>query len=312
MPENYHRKGGSCTILIQIKNHVGFFSGVSLFVSFGCLSAAEPIAQLFGGAASYGVLCIIYVMAFLIPAILVKQTIHTQKSLVSRVCLKLSTVQVVYFVFWSSLLVAVAGFLADYLFLHTFTDNWLSKMMLSPVFSLHMPRWVRLVIFLVLTPLLQEVYLRGVLLSAQEACANTGVCILLSGLCTMAMPIAQGNWCSAFLIGCLCAYVAFVFDCVWAAVIVQVCSSACRYLMIWIADTYSPLGVWEVFLFISVLLLLLFLFLACRLLESLLIEKRILHFQRIHTWKETSTLFVNSGFAAFFLAVVIKNIVQFV
>ncbi len=297
---------------MQIKSYVGFFTGLSLFVSFCCLSAAKPIAQLFEGAVSYGVLGVMYMMAFLIPTVLLQQTVRVPKSLLSRVCLKLSTVQVIYFVFWSSLFIAVAGFFADYLLLHIFTENWLSKMMSTTVFTLHMPRLVRFVIFLVLIPIFQEVYLRGALLSAHEAYANTGVCILLSGFCTLAMPNAVGNWCSAFLIGCLCAYVAFAFDCIWFAVMVQICSNASRYLLMWIADTYSPLGVWEIFLFISVLLLLLFLFLACRSLEPLLLGKRILHFQKGHIWKETSTLFLNSGFAAFIAAVVLKNILQFI
>lgn len=290
------------------KNRGQMYAGISLFFCFCLLSAAQPLTQYVPEEWAFLVHFCIDAAGFLLPILLLKSTVPMLPKL--RLHLNITAPEVLYFMAWASIAVAAAGLLFDYLLAQSYSANWLSILREHSIFAVSGTAMELVLCFSIVLPILQTLYLHGVLFSVQESYAGTAFCMMLSGICYLLLPNFQGNAIGAFLLGVFCTYMTYEFDCVWPAMIAQITVTLYRSLLLWVADTYGAFGAWKYFPALSVLVVLLGVHMSCRFMTILLESKRIQHFQPTRNRIAALQLIFNLGTATFVLAVVVKNILQ--
>ncbi len=116
----------------------------------------------------------------------------------------------------------------------------------------------------VVPPIVEEFYLRGVLFSAMENVAGTKTCILMSGLCFAFLHANPNNLIGPFLAGCAYAFLSYSFDSLGPAIIAHVINNLYYYIINRLVTMYSSFGIWHYFTYINGILFLLMLYLMLR------------------------------------------------
>ncbi|MDO5142746.1 MAG: CPBP family intramembrane metalloprotease [Eubacteriales bacterium] len=168
-------------------------------------------------------------------------------------------------------------------------------------------RWsvaARLGVVVALSAVVEEFYLRGAMLSLQEQRVGTGACLAFSGLAFALLHGNLMNFAGPLLAGVAYAYLTYVFDSVWPAVLAHAVNNLYYLLVSWITDTYAAFGVWHWFAPVNALLLLLFLYLTLRALEILLARDAIPRFEKSAGLYDLWLLLREPGIVAFVLAFV--------
>lgn len=120
----------------------------------------------------------------------------------------------------------------------------------------------------ILSPIAEEIFVRGALFSAFECEAGTAVSILLCGVCFAMLHGSLLNFIGPLIAGCAYAFLVYSFDSIWPAVLAHVINNCYYYVINYLIHLYSSFGIWKYFTHINVILFLLTLYLTLRSLET--------------------------------------------
>lgn len=120
----------------------------------------------------------------------------------------------------------------------------------------------------VLSPIVEEFFVRGALFSAFEREAGTMVSIVLSAACFAMLHGSLHNFVGPLIAGCAYAFLVYCFDSIWPAVLAHIINNLYYYVINYLTNLYSSFGIWKYFTYINVILFLLTLYLTLRSLES--------------------------------------------
>lgn len=120
----------------------------------------------------------------------------------------------------------------------------------------------------ILSPVVEEIFVRGALFSAFEREAGTIVSIVLSAVCFAMLHGSLYNFVGPLIAGCAYAFLVYSFDSIWPAVVAHIINNLYYYVINYLIHLYSSFGIWKYFTYINVILFLLTLYLTLRSLES--------------------------------------------
>ena len=120
----------------------------------------------------------------------------------------------------------------------------------------------------ILSPIAEEIFVRGALFSAFEREAGTAVSILLCGVCFAMLHGSLLNFIGPLIACCAYAFLVYSFDSIWPAVLAHVINNCYYYVINYLIHLYSSFGIWKYFTHINVILFLLTLYLTLRSLET--------------------------------------------
>ena len=120
----------------------------------------------------------------------------------------------------------------------------------------------------ILSPIAEEIFVRGALFSAFEREAGTAVSILLCGVCFAMLHGSLLIFIGPLIAGCAYAFLVYSFDSIWPAVLAHVINNCYYYVINYLIHLYSSFGIWKYFTHINVILFLLTLYLTLRSLET--------------------------------------------
>ena len=120
----------------------------------------------------------------------------------------------------------------------------------------------------ILSPIAEEIFVRGALFSAFEREAGTAVSILLCGICFAILHGSLLNFIGPLIAGCAYAFLVYSFDSIWPAVLAHVINNCYYYVINYLIHLYSSFGIWKYFTHINLILFLLTLYLTLRSLET--------------------------------------------
>ncbi len=275
--------------------------GLSLFVCFCLLVGTGGLVSRLGGGAALTACA--ELISFLLPLLLLLGGIRDRKTLKKRlkyrrlprgamrmsVCLGLAAA--VLSLFLNLLLYQAAG-LAGVDLSATALDAPQSTM--GPA--------ARLLVVVLLSAVVEEVYLRGALLTAYEGIAGTAPCLIMSGVVFAMLHGNVLNFAGPLVAGIAYAYLTYAFGSVWPAILAHAVNNLYYCLTLWLTDTYGAFGLWKYFTELNGLLLLLFLYLTLRSAERLLARGDIPHFEKSAGGYDALLLIRNPGMLAFLLA----------
>lgn len=165
------------------------------------------------------------------------------------------------------------------------------------------------VTIVIVPPIVEEIYLRGILFSAMENVAGTKLCIVMSGLCFALLHANPNNLIGPFLAGCAYAFLSYSFDSLGPAIIAHIVNNLYYYIVNHLVTVYSSFGIWKYFAFINLIFFLLALYLMLRSLTVQIQHDKLRPFRPSIVGFRTALrkLVVNPGFfifcAAFLLTV---------
>lgn len=156
----------------------------------------------------------------------------------------------------------------------------------------------------VVPPIVEELYLRGILFSAMENIAGTKICIIMSGLCFALLHANPNNLIGPFLAGCAYAYLSYSFDSLGPAIIAHVVNNLYYYIINHLVTVYSSFGIWRYFTFINLILFLLSLYLMLRSLTTQIQHDKLRPFRpnSVGLRPTIAELIANPGFFMFCVA----------
>lgn len=162
----------------------------------------------------------------------------------------------------------------------------------------------------VVPPVVEEIFLRGMLFSAMENVAGTGLCIFMSGLCFAFLHGDLLNFVGPFIAGCAYAFLSYSFDSLWPAVLAHFVNNLYYYIINHLVSLYSSFGIWQYFTFINFILFLLMLYFTLRSLEVQIQHNKLLPFRpgRARLRDSVSDLIGTPGFFIFIVAFFFKII----
>ena len=169
----------------------------------------------------------------------------------------------------------------------------------------------RLLIGVVIAALVEEIYLRGALMTVHEEEVGTSACLLFGGMTFAPLHGGVRDLAAGFCTGRAFTYLTYVFNTVWAAVLSHAVAALVTVAMQWMADTYAPFGIWNILLPLTVLFFLLFAFLTLCTLEKMLTRGSIPHFVVSAGWYDVWLLVKDPGFIVFVLAFAGKIIMNY-
>ena len=120
----------------------------------------------------------------------------------------------------------------------------------------------------IISPIAEELFVRGALFSAFEREAGTIISIVLSAVCFAMLHGSVFNFVGPLIAGCAYAFLAYTFDSIWPAVLAHMINNLYYYVINYLIRLYSSFGIWKYFTYINVILFLLTLYLTLRSLES--------------------------------------------
>lgn len=288
-------------------NRIALLPGLSLFLSFCLLTGTGKLAHRFGGGAL--LVALAEFLSFALPLALVVYSMRDQKKLRQRLKLRRMRKGVLGLTVKLGITVAVLSLFLNLLIYHLagLVGADLSATALdAPQTGLSMA--ARFVVVVVLSAVVEEVYLRGALLTVHEGMVGTMPCLIFSGLAFALLHGSLLNLAGPFLAGMVYAYLTFISGSVWPAVLAHGVNNLYYLFVLWVTDTYAAFGIWNYFAALNALALLLFLYLSLRSLESLLTRGAIPHFEKSAGLYDLWLLSCNPGILAFVLAFVVKLI----
>lgn len=130
--------------------------------------------------------------------------------------------------------------------------------------------WLSFLGIAIVSPIVEEIFVRGALFSAFEREAGTAVSIVLSGICFAMLHGSLFNFAGPLIAGCAYAFLVYMFDSIWPAILAHVINNCYYYVINYLIHLYSSFGIWKYFTYINVILFLLTLYMTLRSLESLI------------------------------------------
>lgn len=167
-------------------------------------------------------------------------------------------------------------------------------------------------VFAAAAALVEELFLRGVLMPIHEKGVGTSACLLFAGL---TFALLQGDplrVIGAFAAGCAFAYIAYIFDSVWPAVIAHLAGGLYLSVTMWMTDVYAPFGIGNYFFACNLLGLLLFLYLTVRTAQGMLVRDSVPHFAKSAGLYDLWLLMRNPGVLVFAVAFVAKIVLDMI
>lgn len=292
-------------------NRIQLFPGLSLFLCFCLLMGSGRLAVRFGGGAP--LLAAAETISFLLPLGLVLFSMRDQKRFRHRLRLRSLPKDAVLLAVELGVTAAVLSLFLNFLIfrLAGFAGADLSAIALDVPQS-GMGMAARLFVIVLLSAVVEELYLRGALFAVQEESAGTSACLLFSGLIFAMLHGSLMNFAGPLLAGIAFAYLTYVFNSVWPAILAHVVNNLYYLFVVWITDTYAAFGIWNYFAGINLLVLLLFAYLSLRSLEKMLAREKIPHFEKSAGWYDLWLLVCNPGTAAFLLAFAANLVLKWV
>ncbi len=160
----------------------------------------------------------------------------------------------------------------------------------------------------ILSPIVEEIFVRGALFSALEREAGTAVSIVLCGFCFAMLHGSMYNFIGPLIAGCAYAFLVYSFDSIWPAVLAHMINNLYYYIINYLIHLYSSFGIWKYFTYINVILFLLTLYLTLRALETQVQLHTLRSFQPNRS-KLSETLrdcLVNPGFFIFISSFIVS------
>ena len=291
-------------------NKIALLPGLSLFLSFCLLTGTGKLAHRFGGGAL--LLGLAEFLSFALPLAVVVYSMRDRKKLRQR--LKPRRLRKGMFALTVMLGVSVAV-LSLFLNLLIYHLAGLAGADLSAT-ALDAPQTglsfaARFLVVVVLSAVVEEVYLRGALLTVHEGIAGTMQCLVFSGLAFALLHGSLLNFAGPFLAGIVYAYLTFISGSVWPAVLAHGVNNLYYLFVVWVTDTYAAFGIWNYFAAFNALAMLLFFYLTLRTFENLLTRGAIPHFEKSAGLYDLWLLVRNPGMLAFVLAFAAKLILDY-
>ena len=290
-------------------NKIALLPGLSLFLCFCLLTGSGKLTAYLGGGAP--LIALAELVSFAVPFAMAVFSMREQKTLRRRLkyrrlpkgalglTVKVGITVALLSLFLNLLIYQVAG-MAGADLSATALD--------APQTGLGFA--ARLLVIVVLSAVVEELYLRGALLIVHEQSVGTSACLLFSGLAFAMLHGSLLNFAGPLLAGIAYAYLTYIFKSVWPAVLAHAVNNLYYMFVLWITDTYAAFGIWNYFAAINGLVLLLFLYLSLRSLENLLAKDLVPHFEKSAGLYDLWLLIRNPGVAAFVLAFAAKLILD--
>ena len=282
-------------------NKIALLPGLSLFVCFCLLTGSGRLTAYFGGGAV--LVALSELISFAVPFAIVVFSMREKKTLVRRLLYKKLPRGAIGLTVKVGITLAV---LSLFLNLMIYQSAGLAGADLSAT-ALGTPQTAlglvaRLVVIVVLSAMIEELYLRGALMAVHSAHVGTSACLLFSGLAFAMLHGSLMNFAGPLLAGLVYAYLTYIFDSVWPAVIAHAVNNLYYVFVLWVTDTYAAFGIWNYFAALNGLMLLLFLYLSLRALERLLVRDQVPHLEKSAGLYDLWLLIQNPGVLAFALA----------
>lgn len=290
-------------------NKIALLPGLSLFLCFCLLTGTGRLAHRWGGGA--WLLGLAEFLSFALPLAVVVYSMRDQKQLRARLKLRRLPKGMLGLTVKLGVSVAVLSLFLNLMVYHLagMVGADLSATALdAPQSGLSLA--ARFAVVVVLSAVIEELYLRGALLTVHEEAAGTMPCLVLSGLVFALLHGSLLNFAGPFVAGVAYAYLTFVSGSVWPAVLAHGVNNLYYLFVVWVTDTYAAFGIWNYFAAINALAMLLSLYLTLRSLEGLLARDVIPHFEKSAGLYDLWLLIRNPGMLAFVLAFAAKLIVN--
>lgn len=290
-------------------NKIALLPGLSLFLCFCLLTGTGKLAARLGGGAP--LLALAEVISFVLPLVLLVFSMRDQKKLRRRLSWRRLRPGILGLTVRLGITVAVLSLFLNLLIYRVvgLTGADLTALPLdAPQTGLSMG--ARFVVIVVLSAVLEEVYLRGALFSVHEESVGTSACLIFSGLAFAMLHGSLMNFAGPFLAGIAYAYLTYISGSVWPAVLAHGVNNLYYLFVLWVTDTYAAFGIWNYFAAINALVMLLCLYLTLRALEQMLVKGSIPHFEKSAGLYDLWLLVRNPGMLAFVLAFAAKLILS--
>ena len=290
-------------------NKIALLPGLSLFLCFCLLTGTGKLVSHFGGGAP--LLALAEFVSFALPLVMLVFSMRDQKKLRKRLQPRRLRKGILGLTVRLGVTVALLSLFLNFLIYHLagLVGADLTAIALdAPQSGLSMA--ARFAVIVVLSAVLEEVYLRGALFTVHEESVGTSACLIFSGLAFAMLHGSMMNFAGPFLAGIAYAYLTYISGSVWPAVLAHDVNNLYYVFVLWITDTYAAFGIWSYFAAINALVLLLFLYLTLRQLEHLLTRGCIPHFEKSAGLYDLWLLVRNPGMLAFVLAFVAKLIMN--
>ena len=290
-------------------NKIALLPGLSLFLCFCLLTGTGKLVSHFGGGAP--LLALAEFVSLALPLVMLVFSMRDQKKLRKRLKPRRLRKGILGLTVRLGVTVALLSLFLNFLIYHLagLVGADLTAIALdAPQSGLSMA--ARFAVIVVLSAVLEEVYLRGALFTVHEESVGTSACLIFSGLAFAMLHGSMMNFAGPFLAGIAYAYLTYISGSVWPAVLAHGVNNLYYVFVLWITDTYAAFGIWSYFAAINALVLLLFLYLTLRQLEHLLTRGCIPHFEKSAGLYDLWLLVRNPGMLAFVLAFVAKLIMN--
>lgn len=291
-------------------NKIALLPGLSLFLCFGLLNGTgRLVSYLHGGAL---LLSVAEAVSFVLPFALLFFALRDQKKLRRRLRFRRQNNGVWGLSIRLGLTVAILSLLLN-LLLYRLIGLAGADLAVLPLDAPQsgMSMTARFYVTVVLGALLEEFYLRGALFAVHEEMVGTSACMLFSGL---AFAMLHGNpldFAGPLIAGIAYAYLTFLSGSVWPAVLAHGVHNLYYLFALWVTDTYAAFGIWNYFVALNGLALLLLLYLTLRSLETMLVKGSIPRFDKSAGLYDLWLLARNPGVLAFVLAFAAKLILSY-
>ncbi|MDO5548078.1 MAG: CPBP family intramembrane metalloprotease [Eubacteriales bacterium] len=291
---------------IQLKQKQMWLPGMALLLSFLLLIGCGIVFDyLFSRFPAVGVI-IDELLAFGLPALLLYLLREERFPVYPRLKRRKGYyLQYFGFTVKFALMISLLSFLAN-LLIYVMTGS--SQISLNSVISASSVgskySLLTFVAIVIIPPIVEEIFLRGMLFSVMENVAGTGLCIFMSGLCFAFLHADLFNFVGPFIAGCAYAFLSYSFDSLWPAIIAHFINNLYYYIINHLVTLYSSFGIWQYFTFINVILFLVMLYFTLRSLEIQIQHNKLLKFRpgRARLRDCISDLIGNPGFFIFVVA----------
>lgn len=161
----------------------------------------------------------------------------------------------------------------------------------------------------IISPIVEEIFVRGAIFSAFERQAGTALAIVMSGLCFAILHGSLFNFVGPFLAGCAYAFLAYSFDSIRPAILAHIVNNCYYFIINYLIHLYSSFGIWKYFTYINVILFLLTLYMTLKSLETQIRIGSLKKFQPNpgRTWDAVRDCLINPGFFIFVSSFIIST-----
>ena len=283
------------------------FAGLSLFVCFCLLRGTEQLAERFGGM--IWLYALAEILSFGIPILMAFQLIqrdNNHPSLRRRISFSSVSGHMIG-VSWKFGVTAAAFSILIDLLLRDFAGQAVASTAVTP---LTIPQNVllswRILIQTLLSAVIEEFFLRGVLLTLYENSAGTVLSLLLSGLTYALLYGDVFHIVGAFVSGVIYAYLVHRFDSLLPAIVAHMAGNLYYLFISNIIQAYSSFNIWTYFTALGALLFLLCLYFSLRTAEKMFAAYGLSDFNKGE--RSDIALLRNAGMLTFAIAFIVKAV----